>query len=76
MTAGLPAYSGPDATCPKCKAGAVPTVWHPGPVWQEKTSRGTEWLCQYAREIRPPAQRQHLCRLCGNCGFNWPEALA
>jgi hypothetical protein len=39
-------------------------------------------MCQHApalrggREDEPAGQMQHLCRLCGNCGFNWPEALA
>lgn len=56
----LPAYSGPLATCPKCKAGTnVLTIYHRS--WDP---------CEY----RPSGE--HLCRVCKNCSYGWVEACA
>jgi hypothetical protein len=58
---GLPAYSG-DATCPKCKA-RVSTHWHVMGGYVSSRCRRLEI-------------GEHLCRICGNCGYGWVEACA
>lgn len=62
MAAKLPDYSGAVATCPKCDAGTIETTYHL-----------TNIECFYSR---PEADGEHLCRICRNCGYKWPEACA
>jgi hypothetical protein len=58
-------YSGPMTICPKCgKAGCVGTHWH------LRAQRDRKFACS---SFRPG---EHLCRLCGNCGYRWIEATA
>jgi len=67
MAAELPAYSGWNARCPKCKAGTVVmTIYH-----APKLADGTEAPCRWAELFD-----EHLCRVCKNCGYGWPEACA
>jgi hypothetical protein len=71
--AELPAYSGPNATCPKCKAGTpVLTIYHyAGGVLAPKLPGGVNPPCRWASP-----NDEHLCRVCKNCGYGWPEACA
>jgi hypothetical protein len=71
----LPAYTGPETLCPKCKAKRVTTMYHPCPAYPTEASRGEQWGCW---KIQVPLHRvsEHLCRECVNCGFTWAEALA
>ena len=61
MAAELLPYSGPLATCPKCRAGTiVTTIYH----------RNIGTTCAFGPDC------EHLCRICKNCGYGWPEACA
>src|SRR5260370_24122332 len=73
MARELPAYSGAQATCPKCKAGTyVLTIYH---VW------GGVRAPELPGGVAPPCRKanpccEHQCRVCENCGYGWPEACA
>ena len=72
----LPAYSGRGARCPKCGTHDALTEWHRfGGAFAPREMTGR----------RPPFKDsgalsglggEHLCRLCGSCGYGWPEACA
>lgn len=64
----LPPYSGREGCCPKCGEDGATTTFHDGPEMKE-SPRGTRWHCE-----RFSLAGEHLCRLCVNCGYNWPEA--
>ena len=75
--AGLPACSGPRIKCPKCGMTGVLTEWHwAGSVRAPKQMAGREPPCKNIRELGEIRAGEHLCRLCRNCGYGWPEALA
>jgi hypothetical protein len=70
----LPAYSGPGAECPKCKAGHLVTAWHYGVAVTEKTPRGDDWPCEWP-SWQNDWNLEHLCRYCRNCAYTRAEAL-
>lgn len=67
----LPAYSGAMVACPKCGMTGVETHYHGGLPYPGENPRGDKWACW----IHKP-RTEHLCRLCGNCGYDWIEATA
>ena len=70
MAAGLPAYSGPLAKCPKCKAGTfVLTIYHHvGGILAPKLPDDVDPPCRWA-----DLDDEHLCRVCYNCGYGSVE---
>jgi hypothetical protein len=71
---GLPPYSGPGGRCPKCQVPcAASTQWH----WAALALRpqaGPAPACGELSLLDTPVDGEHLCRLCGNCGYGWAEA--
>lgn len=75
IAAGLPAYTGPDGSCPRCGLPGAMTEWH----WAAPHAPG-----EMAGRLPPCAGHdelavldgagEHLCRVCLNCGYGWPEA--
>jgi hypothetical protein len=72
----LPAYSGPAGACPKCGQPDALTAWHwagGGLAPQELGGRAP--ACgELGDLVGPGVQGEHLCRLCGTCGYGWAEA--
>jgi hypothetical protein len=54
-----------------CGAGGVGTTFHYTAQYLRKNPRGGGWACGSYTGLR-----RHLCRLCENCGYGWPEACA
>lgn len=74
--ADLPAYSGPDGTCPLCGFAGAMTEWH----WAQvpPAPQGTAG-CRAPCAGHPglavwDGGGEHLCRVCLNCGYGWTEA--
>jgi hypothetical protein len=69
MVIELPAYSGRATLCPKCGTSYMKTVYHGwGGQSEPPMPNGRKPPC-YSYDIR-----EHLCRLCGNCCYGFPEA--
>jgi hypothetical protein len=73
--AGLPAYSGPLGSCPKCGSRGAETHYHTaGGGLGLKKIAGQAAPCQRIESLSRLLGGEHLCRLCGNCGYGWVEA--
>lgn len=70
----LHAYSGPDTACPKCGSPRLLTQWHwAGGVFAPKEMDGRQAPCRPMDDLSGP-RGEHLCRMCRDCGYGWPEA--
>ncbi len=73
-TAGLPAYSGPDGTCPLCGFPGAMTEWHWAvPPAPEPAALRTPCAGHPGLTVRD-GRGEHLCRVCMKCGYGWTEA--
>jgi hypothetical protein len=66
----LKPFSGLIASCPKCGSGDVAVHWHAESALLS-LSGARKWPCRYKGDIG-----EHLCRLCGTCGYSFMEATA
>lgn len=60
----------PHSVCPKCKGTRVRTFYEP-PIEDD--------LFWYERKYSPPdfwPETEFMRRICGRCGFEWPETTA
>lgn len=69
----LPPYSGRCAQCPKYETG-VSAEWHvTGGAFAPERKGDREYPCKRNRDL---FRKEHLCRICQNCGYGWVEACA
>jgi hypothetical protein len=76
-TAGLAPYSGPGGRCPKCQvpcAASTEWYWAAVALAPREQPRGRAPACGELGLLGMPVEGEHLCRLCGNCGYGWAEA--
>jgi hypothetical protein len=74
---GLPAYTGPDGTCPRCGVAGAMTEWHRAALLASPDMAGRMPPCAEHAELELAAlggAGGHLCRVCLNCGYGWAEA--
>ncbi len=73
-TAGLPAYSGPDGTCPLCGFPGAMTEWHWAIPPPPKQAALRTPCAGHPGLATQNGREEHLCRVCMKCGYGWTEA--
>lgn len=74
----LPAFTGNNKSCPKCRSYVKNQYHWAGGCWAPKKTHGQESPCKDRRDLQAIGEQQgeHLCRVCPSCGFGWVEACS